>query len=146
MPLLNIHGRYLLLIMTNMWPKQCGYIGLSLVQATISNNKKGSIGLSQVQDKISNYKKASYYFVTISIHPSIHPSIHRHKMIWPSLKIPLCLQNIIAMAVFIVYTGIAMVTDAPMGIELLFLKREETLSQLATQEPSNPRSPIGMLL
>lgn len=32
-----------------------------------------------------------------------------------------------------------------MGIELICLKREETLSQLATQEPSDLRSKIGML-
>lgn len=42
-----------------------------------------------------------------------------------------------------------MVTDAQMGIlmmlNLLCLKREETLSQLATQEPSDLRSQIGKL-
>lgn len=45
---------------------------------------------------------------------------------------------------YLLYTGIAMVTDAPMGIEVLCLKREETLSQLASQETSNLRSQIGM--
>lgn len=38
-----------------------------------------------------------------------------------------------------------MVTDVPRGIELLCLKREERLNQLATQEPSDLRSQIGML-
>lgn len=37
-----------------------------------------------------------------------------------------------------------MVTDAAMGIELLFLRREEGLNQLATKETSDLRSQIAV--